>query len=68
MDPKNEEFLLTMNHFAIISVLLQHTHRNLSAHQVKKLGQLKHRGFQKAKKQFVLPLPKLIALSQSPFA
>jgi hypothetical protein len=53
-----------MNHFAIISVLLQHTHRNLSAHQVKKLGQLKHRGFQKAKKQFVLPLPKLIALSQ----
>lgn len=64
MDPKNEKILLTMTHFAILSVLLQHTHRNLSAHQVKKLGKLKHAPFQKAKKQFVFPLQKVIALSR----
>lgn len=53
-----------MDHFDIISVLLQYTHRNLSCHQVKKLGQLRHRNFQKAKKQFVLPLRQIKALSQ----
>lgn len=53
-----------MCHFAITSVLLQHTHRSLSAHQIKKLGKLPHRKFQSAKKQFVLPTKRLLYLSQ----
>ena len=53
-----------MIHFAITRVLLQHTHRSLSAHQIKKLGKLPPRPFQKAKKEFVLPTKYLIALSR----
>lgn len=53
-----------MNHFAITCVLLQHTHRSLSAHQIKKLGKLSHRPFQKSKKEFILPTKHLIALSR----
>lgn len=52
------------DHFDIVSTLLQQAHRNLSAAQVQKLGKLRLRSFNQAKKQFVLPLPRLIALSQ----
>jgi hypothetical protein len=53
-----------MIYFAITRLLLQHTHRSLSAHQIKKLGKLSHRSFQRAKKAFVLPTKYLIALSR----
>ena len=53
-----------MIHFSTICSLLQHAQRNLSDNQVKKLGKLKHHRFQKAKKEFVFPLKKLIQMSK----
>lgn len=54
-----------MIYFSILSVLLQHTHRDLSARQVRKLARLSQRKFQRAKGQFKLPTPQIIARSKS---
>lgn len=57
--------LLTMTHFDTVCTLLQHTHRNFSDYRIKKLGKLKHHRFQKAKKEFVFPLKKIVAMSKT---
>jgi hypothetical protein len=54
-----------MIHFSILSVLLQYTHRDLSARKVRKLAKLSQRTFQRAKGQFRLPTPQIIAKSKS---
>ena len=53
-----------MPHFNTLCAFLQNSHRNLSANEAKQLSELSHRAFQKAKKEFAMPLKRLIRLSQ----
>jgi len=64
MNAKNELFH-TMSHFSILSTLLQHAQRKYSATRIRKLSNISHRKFQKAKHQFKLPTAQIIARSRS---
>jgi len=64
MNAKNEQ-LITMNHFSILCTLLQHAQRKFSATSIRKLTKLSERKFQRAKGQFKLPTPQIIAKSKS---
>ena len=53
-----------MSHFNALCAILQNAHRNLSANEAKQIAGLSHRAFQKAKKEFAMPLQRIIRLSQ----
>ena len=53
-----------MSHFKALCAILQNAHRNLSANEAKKLAGLSHRAFQQAKKEFAMPLNRIIQMSK----